>query len=93
MKRRSKISFTQIHVSIPVRLKEEFDELVGFEHSRSKKICRLMELYMSNDGQMIADASTRQLMSYMMARDDCDQTLKVILRGLLNVQKPDEQSS
>jgi len=84
MKRRSKVRFTQIHVSIPVRLLEDFDDLIGFDHSRSKKICRLMDLHMSNDEQMVADASMRQLMSFMMARDDCDPTLKVILRGLLN---------
>ena len=91
--RRSKTKFTQIHVSIPLRLLKDFDDLLGFDHSRSKKICRLMELHMTNDGQMVADASMRQLMSYMMARDDCDSTLKVILQGLLNAQMHGGQSS
>ena len=91
--RRSKTKFTQIHVSIPLRLLEDYDDLLAFGASRSKAICYLMREYLEGGGQMVSDASMRQLMSYMMARPECDSTLRVILMGLLNAQKPDEQSS
>jgi len=93
MKRRSKIRFTQIHVSVPVRLLEDYDDLLAHGASRSKAISYLMRQYLDGGGTFVSDASMRQLMSYMMARDDCDPTLYVILRGLLISQTPDEQSS
>jgi len=84
MKRRSKIKFTQIHVSIPVRLLEDFDETIGYDHSRSKKIAWLIHNHLNDDGKMIQDTSTRQLMAAITARDDCDNTLRVLLLQVLS---------
>jgi len=83
MKRRSKTKFTAIHVSIPVRLLEDFDETIGFDHSRSKKIVHLMKCHLEMDGMMIADATSRQLMSALTAREDIDLTMKTLLVQLL----------
>jgi len=83
MKRRSKVKFTQIHVSVPVRLLEDFDETIGFNHSRSRKISQLMKYHLENDGMMIGDATSRQLMAALTARDDVDQTMKTLLLQIL----------
>ena len=93
MKRRSKVSFTQIHVSIPVRLKEDFDYTIGFNESRSKKIASLIDTYL-HDGGFVGEAySSRRLMAILSNREDIDSTMKALLLATLNVQKPDEQSS
>ena len=49
MKRRSKTKFTQIHVSIPVRLLEDFDDTLSFQQSRSRIISKLVENYLEGD--------------------------------------------
>jgi metal-responsive CopG/Arc/MetJ family transcriptional regulator len=74
---------TAIHVSIPVRLLQDFDETIGYAHSRSRKISQLMEHHLSTEGMLIADASTRQLMAALTARSDVDETMKVLLVQLL----------
>mgnify|MGYP003628354865 CR=1 FL=1 len=83
MKRRSKQRMTAIHVSIPVRLLEDFDETLGFTQSRSAKIASLIQDYMDGDGDYIHEAPTRQLIRAICNRDDCDATLRVLLEQVL----------
>ena len=83
MKRRSKTKFTQIHVSIPVRLLEDFDETLGFNQSRSKAISNLIRNYMTGDGELVKDASTRTLMIHLKNQDDIDATLEALLLHIL----------
>ena len=83
MKRRSKVKFTQIHVSVPVRLLEDFDETIGYHHSRSRKISQLMRNHLEMDGMIVQDCTTRQLMSFLAARDDCDLVIKAALLQVL----------
>ena len=71
MKRRTKRRMTAIHVSIPVRVLEDFDATLRFTQSRSAKITRLIEDDLSDEGHStIAEASTRQLMAALHARDE-----------------------
>lgn len=83
MKRRSKQRMTAIHVSIPVALLQDFDETIGYHHSRSRKISQLMRNHLTTDGMLIADASSRQLMAALHARDDVDETMKHLLLQIL----------
>lgn len=79
MKRRSKTKFTQIHVSIPVRILEDLDDTLDFKQSRSKLITNLVETYLT-DGGFIGEAySTRRLMAILTQRDDVDETMKALL--------------
>ena len=48
--RRVKQRFTQIHVSIPVRLLEDFDDTLQFKQSRSKLISTLIKNHLEGDG-------------------------------------------
>jgi len=83
MKRRSKQRMTAIHVSVPVALLQDFDQTIGYHHSRSKKISQLMKHHLSTDGMLIADASSRQLMAALHARKDVDETMKLLLLQIL----------
>lgn len=84
MKRRTKQRMTAIHVSIPVRVLEDFDETLRFNQSRSAKITRLIQDDLNDDGSMtISDASTRQLMAALHAREDVDLLMKSLLLQVL----------
>ena len=84
MKRRTKVRMTAIHVSIPVRLLEDFDDTLRFNQSRSAKISQLISQELQGDGrQVIADASTRQLMAALHSRDDVDMLMKSLLLQVL----------
>lgn len=84
MKRRTKTKYTQIHVSIPVRLLEDFDELLAFKASRSKLISYLMQRYVSGDYDQSPIATTQQLMAMLHAREDVDSILKAYLLQVLS---------
>ena len=81
--RRSKTKFTQIHVSIPVRLLEDLDDVLDFHQSRSRVISNLIETYLIGDTLSIMNMTTRQVMTALTARDDIDETLKLLLLQIL----------
>ena len=84
MKRRTKQRMTAIHVSIPVRLLEDFDETLRFNQSRSAKISSLIQDSLDSDGALaIGDATTRQLMAALHSRDDVDVLMKSLLLQVL----------
>ena len=83
MKRRTKKRMTAIHVSIPVRLLEDFDETLRFNQSRSAKISALITRELNDDSQGISEASTRQLMAALTNRNDVDDTMKTLLLQIL----------
>ena len=84
MKRRTKQRMTAIHISIPVRLLEDFDDTLSFSQSRSAKISRLISQEIEGEThQGISDASTRQLMAALTAREDVDETMKTLLLQIL----------
>ena len=84
MKRRSKTKFTQIHVSIPVRLLEDFDDTLSFKQSRSKKISALIDTYLHDGGFVGEVYSSRRLMAILTTRDDVDDTMKALLLQILS---------
>ena len=86
MKRRSKTKFTQIHVSIPVRLLEDLDDSLSYSSSRSKLIAALITKYLESDTESPSHLTTRQLMAYLLARDDCNSVLKASLLEVLSVK-------
>ena len=84
MKRRTKTKFTQIHVSIPVRLLEDLDETLGFKQSRSRLISILIDNHL-NDGYISVESmSFRQLVAALIAREECDKTLELLLLQILS---------
>jgi metal-responsive CopG/Arc/MetJ family transcriptional regulator len=84
MKPRTKKPTRPIHVTLPIRLLEDFDETLRYNQSRSAKIAALITRELNSDNQVISEASTRQLMAAITARDDCENTLKVLLLQVLS---------
>ena len=84
MRRRTKQRMTAIHVSIPVRVLEDFDETLRFNQSRSAKITSLIEQDLQDvQGLSVRGASTRNLIAALTARDDVDDTMKTLLLQIL----------
>jgi len=84
MKRRTKQRMTAIHVSIPVRVLEDFDETLRFNQSRSAKITQLIQQDLQDvDGLTVRGASTRNLVAALTSRDDVDDTMKTLLLQIL----------
>jgi len=84
MKRRSKTKFTQIHVSIPVRLLEDLDQSLSFNQSRSKLIAGLVDKYLDADIASIQTMTTRQIMAALSCRDDVNPLMKELLLQILS---------
>jgi len=83
MKRRTKQRTTAIHVTIPVRLLEDFDETLRFNQSRSAMIANLIQQHLAVDSATIATSTTRQLIAALHARDDVDPLVKSLLLQIL----------
>ena len=83
MKRRSKTKFTQIHVSVPVRLLEDFDATLRYNQSRSAMIANLIEQHLAIDSATIQTSTTRQLIAALHGRDDVEPLVKSVLLQIL----------
>lgn len=85
MKRRTKIDFTQIHVSIPVRLKNEFDNVLSFNESRSQKISMLMKNYLSREDSNLQMMTTIEVLEFIQYRFQKDSPEDVLIQSLLQI--------
>jgi len=84
MKRRTKQRTAPYHVTIPVRLMEDFDETLAFNQSRSAKITRLIITELEGEGTRVSDASTKQLFAALSGRDDVDLLMKSLILQVLS---------
>ena len=84
MKRRTKTKFTQIHVSIPVKLLEDFDNELDFNQSRSKEICTMIEAALSFGAVPLHKASVPQLVHMLIKHDVINPTLEHLLLQVLS---------
>lgn len=75
---------TAIHVSIPVRVLEDFDATLGFTQSRSAAITKLIQ---SAEGEAIEidlyEATTRQLMVCLSVKPDLEPWFSRVLLEIL----------
>ena len=85
MKRRSKTKFTQIHVSIPVRLLEDFDDTLSFKQSRSRIISKLVENYLEGDQIHIGSMTKKQIVVSLLNQVNPESPEYVLLRSLLQI--------
>jgi len=84
MKRRSKTKYTQIHVSIPVRVLEDLDDSLSFNQSRSRIITKLIEYYLEGQQGIIGTMTKRQIIASLMNQIDPDSFEYRILSNLLS---------
>ena len=85
MKRRTKTKFTQIHVSIPVRTLEDFDETLDFNQSRSRMISKMIENYLEGDQINIGSMTKKQIGISLMNQVDSNTAEYVMLQTLLQI--------
>ena len=85
MKRRSKTKFTQIHVSIPVRLLEDFDETLAYNQSRSRIISKLIDNYLEQDQVYIGSMTKKQIIVNLINQTDPESPEYVLLTSLLQL--------
>ena len=85
MKRRSKTKFTQIHVSIPVRVLEDLDDTLDFNQSRSKIITRLIQNAIEGDQINIGSMTKKQIVVNLMNQVDNNTAEYVMLQTLLQI--------
>jgi len=82
MKRRSKTKYTQIHVSIPVRILEDFDDTLDFKQSRSKIISNLIKSYLQGEASL-HDYSRLEIIEHLQYQYDKDSPEDVLIQALL----------
>ncbi len=72
-----------VHITLPIRLLEEFDETLGYKESRSKKIATLMTTYVRNDDNPLTDYSRRELIEHLQWQYDKDSPEDILIQALL----------
>ena len=85
MKRRSITKFTQIHVSIPVRVLEDLDDTLDFNQSRSRIITRLIQNAIEGDQVNIGSMTKKQIVINLMNQVDSNTAEYVMLQTLLQI--------
>ena len=85
MKRRSKTKFTQIHVSIPVRVLEDLDDTLDFKQSRSRIISKLVSNYLEGDQVNIGSMTKKQIVVNLINQTDQNTAEYVMLQTLLQI--------
>jgi len=83
------------HVTLPIRLVEEFDEMLSFKASRSKAIANLIRIYLNEDITPVGMMTDRQLIAALMARFEPNSFQYDLLYSMSQSisQKHGEQSS
>jgi len=71
------------HVTLPIRLVEEFDETLDYKESRSKKIAKLMLTYVRNNDDPLADYSRREIIEHLQWQYDKDSPEDILIQALL----------
>jgi len=83
--RRTKTKFTQIHVSIPVHTLIEFDNVLSFKESRSKKISMLMKNYLSREDSNLQLMTTIEILELVQFRFRKGTPEDVLIQSLLQI--------
>jgi metal-responsive CopG/Arc/MetJ family transcriptional regulator len=85
MKRRSKARTVPIHVTIPVRLLEDFDETLLFSQSRSRIITKLIQNYLHGDQVNIGSMTKKQIVVNLINQTNPESSEYVLLTSLLQI--------
>lgn len=83
--RRAKTKYTQIHVSVPVLTLIEFDNVLSFSESRSKKIAMLMKNYLSREDSNLQLMTTVEVLEFLQFRFKKNSPEDILIQSLLQV--------
>jgi metal-responsive CopG/Arc/MetJ family transcriptional regulator len=81
------------HVTLPIRLVEEFDESLSFKQSRSRMIAKLIENYLEGDQINIGSMTKKQIVIALMNQVDSSSAEYIMLDVLKDVFTYDDPSS
>jgi len=81
------------HVTLPIRLVEEFDELLSFKSSRSKMIANLMKNYLEGDQRHIGSMTKKEIVVALMNQVEPISAEFVMLGVLKDVFTYDDDPS
>jgi len=83
--RRVKKRFTQIHVSIPIRILEDLDDTLAFNQSRSRIITKLIQNALEGDQVNIGSMTKKQIVVNLINQTDPESSEYVLLTSLLQI--------
>lgn len=83
--RRTKTKFTQIHVSIPVRLLEDFDDTLKFNQSRSKLISVLIKNHIEEADSELYAYEPLELIEFLQYKFTRGSPEDVLIESLLQI--------
>ena len=83
--RRSKTKYTQIHVSVPVLTLIEFDNVLSYTESRSKKIAMLMKNYLSREDSNLQLMTTVEVLEFLQFRFKKNSPEDILIQSLLQI--------
>jgi len=84
-----------VHVTLPIRLLEEFDNVLEFKDSRSRRIALLMTNYMNRQDDNLDLMTNVEILERFQYRFKKDSSEDVLIQALLKLisQKHDGPSS
>jgi|TARA_R110000824_G_scaffold231971_1_gene419868 hypothetical protein len=83
---RSRDKSIPMSVAIPTSMMMKLENTLSHSQSRSAWVCDAIENKLLGMSQSnIGDRTTRQLMAQLSMKEDCDETLKIILKKLLKI--------
>jgi len=85
MKRRTNRRTAPYHVTIPVRLMEDFDQTLSYKQSRSKVITKLIENYLEKDQIHIGSMTKYQICISLRNQVDPESAEYILLTSLLQI--------
>tara|TARA_Y100001963_G_C6753978_1_gene435703 strand:+ start:1020 stop:1286 length:267 start_codon:yes stop_codon:yes gene_type:complete len=85
MKRRSKTHFKAIHISVPIRVLDEFDNKLNYNQSRSAKIALLMKEYASPENNSLALYTVEEIVEHLQYEFHVDSPEYTLVKSLLQI--------
>lgn len=73
------------HVTLPIRLVEEFDSVLGFKDSRSKRIALLMSNYMNRQDDNLDLMTNIEILERFQYRFKKDSSEDILVQALIKL--------
>tara|TARA_R110002096_G_scaffold394400_1_gene589713 strand:- start:304 stop:570 length:267 start_codon:yes stop_codon:yes gene_type:complete len=73
------------HVTLPMRLVEEFDSVLGFKDSRSKRIALLMSNYMNRQDDHLDLMTSIEILERFQYRFKKDSSEDILVQALIKL--------
>ncbi len=73
------------HVTLPIRLVEEFDERLEFKQSRSKLIANLIRNYLTLENSDLALMSSLEILELLVYRFPKDSSEDTLIQALIKL--------